>query len=130
MVGQRKYTAELLREAVENSTSVAGVLRYLGLAQAGGMHSHLSRLIRGFELDTSHFGRHQGGGQDRRRTPEELLIRIPFGSRRTKPHQLQRALLERKRAYECDGCGNAGKWNGSPLQLHVDHIDGDFHNNE
>jgi hypothetical protein len=33
--GYRKYTREILEEAAAASTSVAGVLRYFGLPQAG-----------------------------------------------------------------------------------------------
>lgn len=50
-----KYTKEILTEAVVNSTSVAGVLRYLGLRNTGGGHSHISSRIRKFGIDTSHF---------------------------------------------------------------------------
>lgn len=31
--------------------------------------------------------------------------------------------------YKCARCGNAGEWNGDPLVLQVDHIDGDRTNN-
>jgi hypothetical protein len=41
-----KYTRELLTEAVENSVSVAGVLRYLGIPIAGGTHAHISRKLK------------------------------------------------------------------------------------
>jgi hypothetical protein len=48
-----KYTRELLQEVVKESYSVAQVLRKLGLRQAGGTHSHLSRRIKAFGIDTS-----------------------------------------------------------------------------
>lgn len=32
--------------------------------------------------------------------------------------------------YQCACCGNTGEWQGAPLTLQVDHIDGDFLNNE
>jgi hypothetical protein len=51
----RIYTEELLREAVAASTSFAGVLRHLGLRQAGGTQAHIARRIRHFGIDTSHF---------------------------------------------------------------------------
>ena len=128
--GRRKYTEELLRDAVSRATSVAGVLRSLGLAEAGGTHAHLSRTIKAMGIDTSHFVRHQGSGAHRRRKPDDLLVRIIPGSRRTKPYQLKRALLEIGRAYRCALCGNDGTWRGEPLNLEIDHADGDCHNNE
>lgn len=43
---------------------------------------------------------------------------------------LKRALIEIGRSYVCAVCGNDGAWCGQPLGLEVDHIDGDYHNNE
>ena len=51
----RKYTKELLEPLVEESTSIAQVIRKLGLKQAGGTQAHVSRRIKEYELDTSHF---------------------------------------------------------------------------
>jgi len=50
-----KYTKETLEMAVKDCVSVAGVLRKLGLKEAGGTHSHISRRIQRFGIDTSHF---------------------------------------------------------------------------
>ncbi|WP_205703061.1 hypothetical protein [Janibacter indicus] len=50
-----KYTKELLEEAAANSTSVAGILRFLGLRQAGGTQAHIGRMLKKLEADTSHF---------------------------------------------------------------------------
>ncbi len=125
----RKYTEEILRDAVAHSTSVAGVLRYLGLNQAGGTHAHISRTIKKFGIDTSHFVRHQNGSAGRRRRAADILVRIPYGSRRTNPPLLRRALGEIGRPYRCALCDNPGQWRDLPLRLEIDHIDGDYHNN-
>lgn len=127
---RRKYTPELLTDAAARSTSVAGVLRHLGLNQAGGTHAHISRTIKAFGIDTSHFVRHRNGSHRRRLTAAEILVRIPRGSKRAKPHLLRRALSEIGRPYVCACCGNTGTWQGKPLNLDIDHIDGDYHNNE
>jgi len=130
MARPRKYTERMLRSAVADSTSVAGVLRSLGLNQAGGTHAHISRTIKSMGIDTTHFVRHQnGGGLWRRRSPKEILVRLPLGSRRAKPPMLRRALVEIGRPYVCVLCGNTGSWMGRTLRLEVDHIDGDYHNN-
>ena len=57
------------------------------------------------------------------------MVRIPYGSKRTKPPFLRRALVESGRPYRCELCQNAGDWRGAPLRLEVDHVDGDYHNN-
>src|SRR5687768_11451679 len=113
MVGTyRKYTFELLLDAVEQSTSVAGVLRYLGLNQAGGTHSHISRTIKRFEIDTSHFVRYQNGAAHKRFTADQILVRVPRGSRRTRPRLLRRALDEVGVSRACVACGTGESWQG------------------
>jgi hypothetical protein len=124
-----KYTREVLEAAVAASQSTAGVLRYLGLAQAGGTQAHIARRIRAYAIDTSHFRRSPGGGARNRLTPEDILQRVPHGSMRRKPHHLRWALMAIGRIYRCDKCWNEGQWLGGELRLHVDHVDGDFHNN-
>lgn len=52
---KRWYTRERLAEAVAASTSYAGVLRHLGIPQAGGSQACLARRIRDDGLDTTHF---------------------------------------------------------------------------
>ena len=129
---RRKYTKELLAEVVARSNSTAEVLRRLDLAQAGGTHAHISRTIKAFGIDTSHFGSkpYPNGARQRRLTAEHILVRRPPGSRRQKPRLLMRALLESGRPYRCAICAVDGTWLGAPLRLEVDHIDGDYQNNE
>ena len=127
-----KYTKEILEEAVAVSKSYAGVLRHLGLRQAGGTQSHISKQIKRFEIDTSHFtGKvwNKGGASLNRKSAEEILILLPEGSNRPKRNQLIRAMTEHGLTYECEKCYNNGTWNGEVLTLEVDHIDGNWLNN-
>jgi len=127
-----KYTQELLTEAVANSISVADVLRYLQITWSGGMHAHISRRIKQLGIDTSHFKRippNKGKPSAHRLTPEQILVVRAPGSRRLPPRVLRRALLEIGTAYVCDRCGIKGEWNGDPIILHVDHINGDWLDN-
>ncbi|UOT02162.1 HNH endonuclease [Rhodococcus opacus] len=123
-----KYTRELLEQAVAESTSYAGVMRYLGLKPAGGTHTHLRRRISTLGIDTSHFSSqaHTKGKPARNpMTWQEILIRRPAGSRRVQAHLLRRALIEAGVPYKCVVCGVQDEWCGLPLTLHVDHIRGD-----
>lgn len=127
-----KYTKEVLQDAVSNSTSIAGVLRYLNLKQAGGTQAHISRKIKEFEIDKSHF---KGKGWNRKgialnRIPaEEVLVVRPQGSLRPRRQQLLRSMLEVGVDNRCAICYNDGMWEGKPLTLEIDHIDGDWLNN-
>jgi len=124
----RKYSDEMLAEAVRKSASIAGVLRVLGVTWSGGSHAHFSRRIRRLGLDTSHFtgaAHMRGKPALRRLRAAEVLVVKPPGSRRIQPYLLRRALVEVGVPYHCAECGVGGTWQGKPLILHVDHVNGD-----
>jgi predicted RNA-binding Zn-ribbon protein involved in translation (DUF1610 family) len=126
---KEKYTRELLTEVVANSISIAGVLRYLEIPLAGGTHAHISRKLKRLGIDTSHFKRvapNKGKPSARRLTPEHVpVVRSP-GSRRPESRILRRALRESGVPYACVACGIETEWNGKPIILHVDHVDGNW----
>ena len=122
-----KYTRELLTEAAANSISIADVLRYLQIPWSGGTHAHISRRLKHFGIDTSHFKRvapNRGKPSAWRLTPAHVLVVRPPGSPRPKPRILRRALHESGVPYACAVCGIEAEWNGKPIVLHVDHING------
>ena len=127
-----KYTEEKLREAVANSVSYAGVIRYLGMIEAGGNHTHISRTIKRMGIDTSHFtGQSWARGlpSERRKTPAERLVLDEPGSRRVNGEKLRNAMLRLGMSYVCASCGNRGTWLFQRLTLHVDHINGLYYDN-
>ena len=129
-----KYTKEILEKAVKESQSFAGVLRYLGTAQSGGMQAHIARMIRDYEIDHSHFtGKAYKRGKiaNNRKSADDILVELPEGSRRPKRAQLERAMLERGIQLRCEtpSCLVVDKWLGRNIQLEIDHIDGNWLNN-
>jgi predicted RNA-binding Zn-ribbon protein involved in translation (DUF1610 family) len=127
-----KYTRELLSEAVANSVSIAGVLRYLGIPSSGGGHAHISRRLRQLGIDTSRFKRvapNRGKPCAWRLTPEQILVFSPPGSPRPKAHVLRRALREIGVPYACNMCGIEAEWNNQPIILHADHVNGNWLDN-
>ena len=81
----KRYTKELLEPIVEKSYSMAEVLRKLGYKKyGGGHHSHLTKRIKNFEIDISHFlgqGWNKGKQSTTRKTPEQILILHKSGYR-------------------------------------------------
>lgn len=124
----RLYTDEALADAVAAAASVSEVLRLLGVKPAGGSHAHIGKRIRAAGLDTTHFGTDATRASSRRHTPQEILVRRPEGSHRARGETLRRALREIGRDYLCAECNRGPTWNGKPLTLHVEHIDGDAMN--
>lgn len=126
----RKYTVDLLSDAVKQSHSFAGVLRVLGLRQAGGTQSYLKRRIVHFGLDTSHFtGKGSNRGPNHRGskplTPGEILVRRLTG-RRQVTVRLRRALVQSGVPYVCATCGIGEEWCGKELHLQVNHKNRDW----
>lgn len=125
-----RWTREVLEPAVAASTSVCDVLRRLGIEVVGGHHTHISRRIKAYGIDTSHFGRPSRAGERRRRTPEELLVeQPPDRARRIPGDRLRRALAAIGVVERCGLCGIEPLWRGRPLPLEIDHVDGDWRNN-
>lgn len=114
----------MLIEAVKSSTSVMGVLRYLGKREAGGSHAHYSRRIKSLGVDVSHFTgsvHNKGKPAQNKKVAEDILVLRSTG-RRQKAEQLRRALLEIGVPYICSRCECRPEWLGKPLILDVDHI--------
>lgn len=130
-----KYTEEKLKQAVKNSESIAGVLRYLGLPVSGGYHSHISRRIKCLGIDTRHFtGQGWNKGRKHPFGPEklqakEILVYDRNGGRRENIFRLKRALEEIGREKKCSICNIGETWNNKPLVLQIEHKDGNFVNN-
>lgn len=130
-----RHTKEALERAVAESTSWNGLLLNLGLRTNGGSRSYLQKKVREFGIDFTHFdlarrptGK-QRGGHNKLPWQEVLVER----DRRKKPEaseRLRRALIESGVTYECEFCGQGPEWQGKPLTIQVDHIDGDKYNNE
>jgi hypothetical protein len=126
-----KYTKEILAEVVSRSCSVQDVMRNLGLKLAGGTHCHLTRKIKQFNLDTSHFilfgkansGTAHRGGPDKLHF-SEILVYDRLGGRKESTAKLRRAMLESGVPHICAIHGCPPVWFDKPLLLPVDHING------
>lgn len=129
-----KWTREILEPVVAESASVYEVLRRLGLAPVGGHHANISRRIKAYGIDTSHFTpvvrTERQRLNQRRRTPAEILVEdTSDDARRTPGSRLKRAMRELGMEERCSLCGVESVWLGEPLPLEVDHIDGNWRNN-
>ncbi|MCO1597937.1 HNH endonuclease [Micromonospora sp. RHAY321] len=126
-----KYTPEALAEAAAAARNITEVMRLLGVRVSGGSHAHISRQLKRFGIDMSHFTgqAHNRGVRWRRRPPSDLLTLLPEGSRRIPGVRLKRALATIGLPENCEVCGIGSTWQGGKLTLHVDHINGDFLDN-
>ena len=128
---QHKYTKEILEGLVKKSYSVSQVIKYLGLAIAGGNHSYISKKIKKYGIDTSHFmGQHSNKGNHslNKKPWNEILVKS-VRNNKIGAYLLRRCLIESGREYKCEECGVGDNWNNKPLCIQIDHIDGDGMNN-
>jgi 5-methylcytosine-specific restriction endonuclease McrA len=126
MFDRTSYTEEDFVNAVKNNYSVRSCLLALGLNATGGNYAVFKKRVKALGLDTSHFtgqGHLKNRTHDwsKKKTLEEILV---ADSDYTNRNQIKKRLLtEGLMTYECSSCGIAD-WQGQPLSLHLDHING------
>lgn len=132
----KKWTDEQLVEAVENNESMAGVLRNLGLRSTGSNYAILKLKIKQLNLDKSHFTGQAWCKGDRHKDFINRFVRIDLKYILVKDstylctHTLKKRLIcDNLLQNICYICNSLPEWNGKPLSLQLDHIDGDRTNN-
>lgn len=129
-MSKKSWSDEQLIVAVRNNESYAGVIRELGYKLSGGMHTLIKSHIIKLNIDTSHFtGQGYLKGKSHSWNPtipiEKVLVKNSTYSRhRLKKRLLKLGLLK----YVCYECGIVD-WNGKPLVLELDHINGNGFDN-
>ncbi|MER7831667.1 HNH endonuclease signature motif containing protein [Streptomyces sp. NPDC095602] len=119
---------EPLAAAAARVTTMAALLRALGLPDTGGGRARVRRALDAYGISTAHFtGRGHGRGTvaANRKPAAEILRRREPGSARTPTRMLRRALDEAGVARVCDACGTGDVWQGRRLVLEIDHVNGD-----
>ncbi len=122
----RKWTEENLKEAARDSTSIRQVLKKIGLKEAGGNYSQISKYLNEFKIDITHF---KGKGWSKGLigvgrpvfTLEEILITgSTFQSYKLKKRLYKTGLKKEK----CEECGWAKNSEDGRIPLELDHING------
>lgn len=123
---------EKIREAVKNSKSIYGVLRYLGIKCTGGSHYHYKKKIIHLGIDISHFtgsGHNKGKiVSNKKLVWQDVLVNGKL-DRRQEHKKLKRAMLEYGFEYKCKKCGCADEWCGEKITLEVNHKNWDWKDN-
>jgi HNH endonuclease len=125
----RSWTDEDLAAVVARVNTLSDVLRELGYRPSGGMHRFMVARIKALDLDISHFiGRGSMAGKrfpGQRRPLEEILVK---GSTLTSGKIRVRLIDAGLKEARCECCG-LSEWQGRPLPLQLDHINGDHTDN-
>jgi hypothetical protein len=111
-------------KAVRESRSLAQVLSKLGV-RGGGNQSRLRTRIELLALDTSHFlGQGWRKGSSSPVVPAQTLQKVLVIGALVPTSKLRERLIRaRLKAARCEMCGQEW-WNGRPIPLELDHING------
>ena len=122
-----KYTKELLEPLVKESRSLAEVLKKLGKRVSGGTHAHVSRRVKLFNIDTSHF---LGQSWNKGKIANNRLSAFDYlKSSYVKSHLLKIKLIQDGlKKEQCELCQNVS-WMGKKIPLELDHINGNHEDN-
>lgn len=133
-----KYTLELLAPIVAESFSVSEVYRKAyGEITSPAATTILKNKLKALGIDMSHFlpNGNRKGIKRRSKLPDEILFsRQSVLTNATgtggRNKRCMTRLIELGKPYICDECGIGDTWQGKPLRLQLEHIDGDRHNYE
>lgn len=113
----RKYTDEDVINTAKKATSLNGMLKELGLRQAGGNFCNMKRILQKLNVDTSHW---TGQAWNRGQQLKDWSDYTHASS--AKSH------LIKARGHKCEDCDRT-KWKKQDIPLEIHHIDGDRTNN-
>lgn len=125
-----KRTKEELQTAVSASKNIGQVITYLNGSISGASYGTIKKYIALYEIDTSHFDsydRHKRQGASIRFHNDDVFVKN--STHRIDGTALKRRLFNMGVARECVLCGLTDTWNGKPITLQLDHINGDNKDN-
>lgn len=128
----KKFDLEELKRLVAESSSFREVAIKRGAKPAGGNCTSISHLCKRHGLDISHMTgqvHNKGKPAKNKKTAEQVLVMGDPLSGRMAADRLRRALFEQEVPHKCNDC-NIDEWNGRKLVLEIDHIDGQYWNNQ
>lgn len=121
---EHRFSREEVEAFVKQSQCWSDAIRASGRQFYGNMIGPFKRLVKIYEIDTSHFDSKKAAVTNKQikpRTLDEIFCEHSTVARA----QLKRYIIEsRIIEYVCQKCGNSGEWMNQPLVLQIEHING------
>ena len=117
---------EEFRKIVLRSETYAEILKYFGLSHKGGNGKTVKARIKKLGIDDKHIAKGVGSNLGRKFFREkipmkDILVKYSTYNRSNlKKRLISEGLLE----YKCQKCNLKDQWNGKPINLVIDHING------
>ena len=125
-----KMSDDEFRILVRDSRSIGDICKKLSGRKGGMVFGNIKRRIELLKLNTNHFVDGRCGQHSPSYVSKEKFIKRMDANEQMDPNFTKRKLIEFSiLKNECSECGLPNMWNGKPLVLVLDHIDGDFKNN-
>lgn len=119
----KKFSDELIIEAIKQSLTIKDALQFANMATSGGNFQTVKRIIKKYNIDTSHFnkpGFRKGHSPKNKLTNGKMFVENSIYCR----SKLKKRILDENIIpYICSRCG-INEWQGEELSLHLDHING------
>jgi len=128
---RRRWSDDDLQIAVRDSSTVAQVLRRIGLIAAGGNYDQVQRRIAELAIDTTHL-RGRGWNVGLKYDPRAIapLEEVLVANRWTSSHALKKRLFKAGlKEPRCELCGWAERAPDGRIPVELDHINGDRFDN-
>lgn len=114
-----EYNDDELKRVIKVCSSITMVIDNLRLNKS--YHSQIKKFIIDNSIDTSHFIR---------RKREKIENKLIKGDKHIESKAIKKYIIENKIVeHKCSVCNIEPIWNGKPLTLQLDHINGDHYDN-
>lgn len=115
-----------LRNAIAVSQSAKDVLQHLGLRAAGGNYAQLRKYCVEFGIDLPKYDKSLNGRTENLVTPRKFSDSEIFVENSTYSNgaNIKKRLYSMGVEEKCTECGLGAEWNGKPISLQLEHING------
>lgn len=124
--GSRLFPERAFRQAVADALSMADAIRSMAEEPTSSTYGRATRTVAAYQIDTSHLQPGEAGRQKRHVPDRDFFV---TGVLRAGSALKRRLITSGLREHRCVRCGGTA-WEGSPIPLEIDHIDGDRTNNQ
>lgn len=116
----KSYTDEQLIEAAKQSSSISEIFGHLGLSKSGDSYTLMRQNLERLNLSLQK--------PKQKNNPQRTIDQI--FQLDTDKDKVRKTILDNKLLpYKCQDCDVVDTWQGNPLTLHLDHINGNNRDN-
>ena len=130
MAKLKKLSIEQIKEVVSNSFSSSEACEKLGMAGKSGSVTRFRKFLDDNKIDYSHWtGQLWSKGKtslddDRLRKSKDNSLIFTENSNASSHYVRSLLLKHNLKVYKCESCSTSNEWNGKPINLQMDHING------